>query len=181
MYQRIQSKKHKKQHLSSKSPPVCGVPLPLIKLHEDGSNHSHQEECDSHLFVMLRISRASLTVIFIIFLRHDMEKGLGRVPIKVVTKRGKPTLRASQPPSKFSSTTSWNWPHWADIVSTWPVGTHNRARMYFAGNDIQIISHYFSKVFLLVLFHGFQASFFYISYIIYSGLDRVIMSCMTRV
>ena len=32
--------------------------------------------------------------------------------------------------------------------------------MYFAGYDLQIISHYVSKVFLLVLVHGFQAIFF---------------------
>ena len=86
MYQRIQSKKHKKQHLSSKSSPVCGVPLPLIELHEDGSNHPHQEECDSHLLFMVRISRASMTVIFIIFLRHEMEKGLRAVWIRMPKK-----------------------------------------------------------------------------------------------
>ena len=31
--------------------------------------------------------------------------------------------------------------------------------MYFAGYDL-LISHYVSKVFLLLLFHGFQAIFF---------------------
>ena len=31
--------------------------------------------------------------------------------------------------------------------------------MYFAGYDL-LISHYVSKVFLLLLFHGFQATFF---------------------
>ena len=83
MYQTIHNKRHiTKQHVSSNSPPVCGVPLPLIELHEDGSNHSNQEECDCHLLIM------------------------EKMPIRVVTKRGKPTLSASQPPSKFSSTTS---------------------------------------------------------------------------
>ena len=60
------AKKHTKQDVSSNSPPVCGVPFPLIELHEDGSNHPDREECDSHLLIMVRM------------------------PTRVVTKRGKP-------------------------------------------------------------------------------------------
>ena len=52
--------------------------------------------------------------------------------------------------------------------------------MYFAGYDL-LISHYVSKVFLLLLFHGFQATFLHILQLkvkIYSGLDRVINHVM---
>ena len=63
------------QHVSSNSPPVCGVPFPLIEVHWEGSNHPDKEECDSHLLIMVRML------------------------IRVVTKRGKPLGHPSLPRS----------------------------------------------------------------------------------